>query len=307
MKTLLYPLAFFFNVSLSLAQTNGTLISTSKVQFPPYEKIEGIDFYYSKNAYDKAVSNSKFIVEKVYYLSDGLKVTAFIARTGNINNKKFPVVIFNRGSYIRNDIAFVHAPLFEKFVDSGFIVLAPALRQSEGGEGKDEMGGKDINDIINILPLLSSMPYIDTSAIFMYGESRGGMMTLEAIRENFPLRAAATIGAFTDLGLFIKDNPQMERVSEQIWPDYKENKDRIFERRSAVQWAEEINTPLLIMHGGNDPQVKAGHSLHLAEKLQALGKSYQLMIFEGGNHILSKELTEERDRQIISWFKRYLQ
>ncbi len=59
------------------------------------------------------------------------------------------------------------------------------------------------------------------------------------------------------------------------------------------------------MNGGNDPQVKAEHSLYLAEKLQALGKSYQLIIFEGGNHILSGGLTEERDRQIINWFKKH--
>jgi hypothetical protein len=61
----------------------------------------------------------------------------------------------------------------------------------------------------------------------MYGESRGEMMTFLAMREDFPLKAAATVGAFTDLGFFIKDNPGMESVSEKIWADYKENKEKI--------------------------------------------------------------------------------
>ncbi|MBA2562650.1 MAG: prolyl oligopeptidase family serine peptidase [Chitinophagaceae bacterium] len=139
----------------------------------------------------------------------------------------------------------------------------------------------------------------------MYGESRGEMMTFLAMREDFPLKAAATVGAFTDLGFFIKDNPGMESVSEKIWADYKENKEKIFERRSAVNWAEKLNTPLLIMNGNNDPQVKPLHSLYLAERMQVAGKKYQLIIFDGGNHILSGMHTEERDRQIIKWFKKH--
>lgn len=67
------------------------------------------------------------------------------------------MIIFNRGSFVRNDIAYVHAPLFQKLVLEGFMVIAPALRQSEGGEGKDELGGNDIHDIMNIKPLLEKL------------------------------------------------------------------------------------------------------------------------------------------------------
>jgi dipeptidyl aminopeptidase/acylaminoacyl peptidase len=95
-------------------------------------------------------------------------------------------------------------------------------------------------------------------------------------------------------------------VSLQIWPDYKENKVNIFKRRSAVEWVDKLNTPLLIMDGGSDPQVKPEHGMYLAEKMQALGKKYQLVILEGGNHILSGRSMDERDRQIIAWFKKYL-
>jgi dipeptidyl aminopeptidase/acylaminoacyl peptidase len=305
MKILITLFVCFTNIGSCIAQSNGHIISTSKVQFPSYESVKGIDFYYSKPVYEKAILNPKLKIEKIYYISEGLKVAAYLARPQEINNQKLPIIIFNRGSVIRNDIAYVHAPLFEKFVDSVFLVLAPALRQSEGSEGQDEVGGKDVNDIMNTVPLLSSLPYADTSRIYMYGESRGGMMTLQAIRENFPLKAAAIVGAFTDLALFIKDTPGMESVSKQIWSDYQENKEKILKRRSAIHWAEKINTPLLIMNGNKDPQVKPQHSFYLAEKLQTLGKKYQLIIYEGGNHILSGMLTEERDRQIISWFKRH--
>jgi dipeptidyl aminopeptidase/acylaminoacyl peptidase len=295
-----------FLLNVCIAQTNGKIVATGPVSYPAYDQVQGIDFYYTKAQYDQAIGDTAIKTEKVTYISDGLKVIAYLARPKVTTSKKLPVIVFNRGSYIRNDIAYVHAALFEKLVDSGFVVIAPALRQSEGGEGKDEMGGNDLDDIMNLAPLLNSLSYADTSNMFMYGESRGGMMTLQAVRDRFPLRAAATVGAFTDLGMFEKDNPGMESVSLQIWPDYKENQVNIFKRRSAVDWADKLNTPLLIMDGGSDPQVKPEHGMYLAEKMQALGKKYQLVILEGGNHILSGRSMDERDRQIIAWFKKYL-
>ena len=44
------------------------------------------------------------------------------------------------------------------------------------------------------LSIIKSLEHAHTENIFMYGESRGGMMTYQAIRERFPLRAAAVFG-----------------------------------------------------------------------------------------------------------------
>ena len=40
----------------------------------------------------------------------------------------------------------------------------------------------------------------------MYGESRGGMMTYFALREDWPIRAAAVWGAITDIADYLKAN-----------------------------------------------------------------------------------------------------
>ncbi len=52
-------------------------------------------------------------------------------------------------------------------VNKGFIVIAPALRESEGGEGKDEVGGNDVHDIMNILPLLNNLGSMQIHQIFL--------------------------------------------------------------------------------------------------------------------------------------------
>jgi len=126
------------------------------------------------------------------------------------------------------------------------------------------------------------------------------------LKQGFCIKAAATVGAITDMELFTKETPGIDEVSKQFIPGFENNKEQLLKERSVVNWAEKINVPLLIMNGGADPQVKSYHSLNLATKLQQYGKAYQLIILEGGNHILSGKHTNERDRQVIEWFRKYL-
>lgn len=76
--------------------------------------------------------------------------------------------------------------------------------------------------------------------------------------------------------------------------------------RSAIYWSEQLDAPLLIMHGGNDRSVSASQSLALAQKLQKLGKmTYELIIYAQDNHYLSRN-QDDRDRRAVIWFKRHM-
>ena len=146
--------------------------------------------------YETAVSDSKFELEKLKYMSGGLKVVAYVYRPKQAGGRKFPAVIFNRGSGPRGDIAPELVVFFHGLAREGFVIIAPMLRQSDGSEGRDEMGGADVDDLMNVAPLARSLAYVDTNNLFMYGESRGGMMTYQAVRKGFPVNAAATFGGF---------------------------------------------------------------------------------------------------------------
>lgn len=299
--------AWIFSLSIkSHGQSNGDIVARTQVAFPPYADVKDISWYYEKSTYEYAVRDKSIAYEKLTYNSDGLKVVAFLTSPMQKGNEKLPVIIFNRGSFIRDDIAYVHAPLFQKLTKEGFIVVAPALRQSEGGEGKDELGGKDLDDIINILPLLEKLPGVDLENLFMLGESRGGMMTYMALKKGFKVRAAATIGAITDLKAYIADRPWDENNLKNLWNDYEQQKKVIIENRSVMAWHDSIHTPVLILHGAKDPQVKPQHALQLAQAFSNAGKYYELHIFSEGNHILSGPVTEARDAMVIEWFRRFM-
>ncbi len=304
---LLTALIFSMFIINSFVQGNGDIIARAPVLFPPYTSVKDISWYYDEGTYNDAINDKSVTYERITYSSDGLKVIAFMAAPTGERDKNLPVIIFNRGSFVRNDIAFVHAPLFQKFVHNGFIVVAPALRQSEGGEGKDQLGGEDINDILNLWPLLEKLSRVDLNNVFMLGESRGGIMTYLSLKNKVKVRAAATIGAITDLEAYIADRPWDENNLKNLWNNYDSQKKEILEHRSVMAWYDSIRTPMLILHGGKDPQVKPQHALQLAQAFSAKGQPYELHIFSDGNHILSGAETDTRDAMVIGWFRKFVQ
>jgi dipeptidyl aminopeptidase/acylaminoacyl peptidase len=285
---------------------DGKIVAVKNYPLPSFEQVKELARQWSKQDYERAVGDPSFEFQKLTYLSDGLKVIAYLYKPKQTDGKKLPAIIFNRGSYVRGDIAAELAPFFHRLALQGFDIIAPLYRGSDGGEGRDEMGGADLRDLMNTLPVAKSLDFIDASNLFMYGVSRGGMMTFQAIRDGFPVNAAAVIGAFTDLDELISSDPrQYLPLCEQIWPGFAAKREEIVKRRSALQWVERLNAPLLVMHGGQDRDVNPSHSLNLAQRLQRLGKTYELVIYAGDNHGLRRNQVE-RDRRAADWFKKHL-
>ena len=297
-------------VASALATENGTIVERTTYRFPSYEEAvqnTDVEIYADKVAYEQAVADTQFEFQKLKYMSDDLKVVAYLYKPKQVGNRRFPAIIFNRGSAVRGDIAPELLVFFHRLAAEGFVILAPMLRQSDGGEGRDEVGGADVDDLMNIISVAKSLGFVDMNNLFMYGESRGGMMTYQAIKRGCPIQAAAVFGAFTDLQVLINDNPKQYSLTmlKQIWQDYEEHKTEIYKARSAIYWAEKLTVPLLIMHGGADKGVNPSHSLTLAQQLQKLDRVYELVIYAGDGHILSANQVD-RDRRAVNWFKSYI-
>lgn len=291
-------------------QETDQIVEREPYVFPTYEKAletTNLRKIATKEEYERAIGDRSFEFQRVKYWSDGLKVVAYLYKPVFAGNRKLPAIIFNRGSLVRGDIATEVIAFFHRLALEGFVILAPMYRQSAGGEGRDEMGGADLNDLMNVGLLAKSLEFVDTNNLFLYGESRGGMMTYMAIRKNFPANAAAVFGAFTDLDALIKEHPRVYRpqLLNQLWPDFDSRRNDIAQSRSSIFWPESLNVPLLIMHGGADESVNPSQSLAMAQKLQGLGKSYELIIYAGDDHVLSNSF-RDRDLRAVAWFKRHL-
>lgn len=125
-------------------------------------------------------------------------------------------------------------------------------------------------------------------------------MVYQAVRDGFPAKAAAVVGAYTDQAAMLDAQPQMKPVVEKLWA--KEIWAKALERRSALSWPDRLRVPILIQHGGVDQSVNALQAIHLAERLQQLDREYQLIVYAGDNHVLTRH-REDRDAAVVRWFR----
>lgn len=281
---------------------DGDLLGSVPVVYAPWDSLSRPERIVSREDYEHARASAAFTTRRVLYASAGHAVSALVSEPTARGAKSLPVVVFCRGGWKVGDVAWQYAALFDHFATRGFIVVAPLLRGSDGTEGRDEMGGAEVADVMNVLPLLAKLPGADPARVSLCGESRGGMMVFRALREGFPARAAATWGAFTDLDSLIAGDPALYTgLVRQVWPEWAADSARIVESRSAVRWAEDLRAPLLLMAGGADRGVAPSHATRLAARLEALGRPYRVLVFGGEGHTL-RGATRARDEAAIAWF-----
>ncbi len=254
-----------------------------------------------------AVQRARFW--KFTYESDGLKICGYMAAPRQ--KGPLPCVIENRGgnrdfgAWTDTNVVRCLAPL----ASAGYFVIASNYRGSPGSEGQEEFGGADLNDVLNLLPLIDSLKdEIDPARIGMEGWSRGGMMTYLALTRTKRIAAAVIGSGQVDLEAGIKLRPEMETyVIGELVPGYATNKTKELRARSAIHWPEKLakDTPILLLAGTGDWRVNPMDSLHMSEKLYQQHHPFRLVMFEGGNHGLS-EYGDERDRMVLDWFNTYV-
>lgn len=252
---------------------------------------------------------NKTVVEKITYLSDGLKVKGYIAYPKD-NSKKYPCIIWCRGG-IGNAGAidkFSASGIFGQIASWGYCVLASQYRGNDGGEGHDDFGGDDLNDVINLIPLAEEIPQANKDVWGIEGWSRGGMMTYLTLTKTYIFKAAIIIGGIANLRCNSDESKFMRKLYEQTMGKYgaQEFKSKC-EFRSIINFPEKLSktTPMLIIHGNSDERVLPHDSIDLSYKLLELKIPFRLVMLEGGDHFM-KSHRQEVDVMRRNWLKRYL-
>lgn len=247
------------------------------------------------------------VVRSIDYASDGLRVKGYLARPRAEGT--YPALIFNRGGN-REFGALTDAGAARRlglYASWGYVVVASQYRGNGGGEGREEFGGADVNDVLNLFPLLDGMSEVDRERVGMIGWSRGGMMTYLALARTDRIRAAAVGAGLADLEASLRLRPELEPVARDLIPRFDTEREGQLAARSAVRWAGRLPaaTPILLLHGTADWRVDPRQALAMASALLEAKRPYRLTLFEGGDHALG-EFRDDVDRAIREWMDRYV-
>ena len=170
-----------------------------------------------------------------------------------------------------------------------------------------EFGGKDVNDITNLIESLHFITSADTSKVGLFGISRGGMMNYLTLKRKInKIKAVVSIGAITDMNTTIKYHPRIDGVCEELIPNYLDNKAVARNKRSVTNWVDKLpKTPMLILHGMKDQHVDYSQIPPFLDSLEKYHVPFKSMSFENDNHGIKKH-REFISLEILKWFERYL-
>ncbi|HCU58323.1 MAG TPA: S9 family peptidase [Anaerolineaceae bacterium] len=238
-----------------------------------------------------------------YTSFDGTRVSARLympAETLGFSGKR-PVLDYVHGGpqgQERPDYSWFSMPLIQFLTLQGFAVFVPNVRGSTGygltytKQVDHDWGGADRLDHVHAMKeVLSRDERLDVSRAGVVGRSYGGYMTLTLAGRHPDLWAAAVdmFGPY-DLLTFLERIPPTWKPYFDVAlgnPDIPEDREFLVER-SPKTHIDQIDFPMLVIQGRNDPRVVAEESEDLVKHLQENGKDLELLLFENEGHGVEK-------------------
>ena len=226
----------------------------------------------------------EFVIYRIRYESGGYEVIGYVSAPIDFLEREYPILIYNRGG--NRTFGALTPDRIVMFPLRGYIVLASQYRGVAGGTGMEQFGGDDINDVLKLIDISESFGFAQQGGVYMFGGSRGGMMTYIASRMDERIRAAAVwAGISNSFEGFHEREFAMRRVFIELVGGTPDELPEEFKRRSAVMWADEIMVPLLIGHGGDaDWRVPPHHAVNMADALERYGRPHRLVIYPDADH-----------------------
>jgi len=238
-----------------------------------------------------------------YTTFDGLRVSSRLYMPSpelGFSGKR-PVVYYVHGGpqgQERPDFSWFSMPLIQFLTLQGFAVFVPNVRGSTGyglsytKYVDHDWGGDDRLDHVHAMrEILSKDARLDITRSGVVGRSYGGYMTLTLAGGHPDLWAAAVdmFGPY-DLLTFLERIPPTWKPYFYVAlgnPEIPEEQ-AFLKDRSPKTRIDNIEFPMLVIQGRNDPRVVAEESEDLVKHLQDIGKDVRLLLFENEGHGVEK-------------------
>ena len=203
----------------------------------------------------------------------------------------------------------------QMLAEKGIAVFYPNYRGSTGRGvafsklGQGDAGGKEFDDLVDAVDHFVKAGLADTKKVGVTGGSYGGYATAWCSTKLSERFAAGVM--FVGIGDKLSktgttDIPNEEYLVHSLKRPW--DAPQFFLERSPVTWADQSRTPLLIMHGKDDPRVDPGQSRSMYRHLKLRGKApVRLVLYPGEGHGNRRSCSRlDYALRMVQWFDHYL-
>ncbi len=199
---------------------------------------------------------------------------------------------------------------------NGYVVLAVNPRGSAtyGNEFMraviGDWGGEDYLDIMQSVEHLCSKTYIDEGALGITGYSYGGYMASWIIGHEKRFKAAVIGAPVTNLRSFYGTSDIGVRFSEIQLQSRPEENTGIFNRLSPLNYAQNVEAAVLLLHGEEDYRCPIEQSEQYFVALKRNGKIVEFVRFPDSSHSMLRlghpKFKSEYLQRTVNWFGEHL-
>jgi len=209
-----------------------------------------------------------------------------------------------------------HRPFFSSFYaflanELGIAVIAPNVRGSYG-YGKTYLkldnGFKredSVKDIGKLVEWIESQPEYDRTKIAVYGGSYGGYMVLASmVHYNNKLKCGIDVVGISNFVTFLENTKAYRRDLRRVeYGDERDPEMRAFlESISPTNHTHQINRPLFVIQGANDPRVPESESTQMVKAIRENGGSVWYMLANDEGHGFKKKANLDTMIESIAMF-----
>jgi dipeptidyl aminopeptidase/acylaminoacyl peptidase len=247
-------------------------------------------------AEDQGIDLAAFTLPQLvrYPSFDGREIPAFLyTPPGHAAGTPIPfVLIFHGGPEGQSRPQFSRTAQY--LLSRGFGVMLPNVRGSMGyGRAfhlldNAEKRWDSVRDGVAAAQWLVDQGHSERGRIASFGGSYGGFMAVATVIEGGDLFGAAIdMVGIVNFRTFLEQTKSYRRALREVEYGSLSDPDML-EEISPIHRASEIDVPVMIAHGLNDPRVPVGEAMQLAVELQKRDLDPELLFFPDEGHGLAK-------------------
>ncbi|WP_017303585.1 alpha/beta hydrolase family protein [Spirulina subsalsa] len=231
-----------------------------------------------------------------YTARDGLEIPAYLTLPRNTPPQNLPLVVFPHGGPWSRD-SWGYNPYVQFLANRGYAVFQPNFRGSTGygkaflNAGNQEWGtGAMQHDITDGVEYLIEQGIADPERIAIFGLSYGGFAALAGLAFTPNLyQAGISYVGISNIVTFLENIPPYWKPFQKFLtlrvgdPNDPQDRQRL-QQQSPLFAVEQIQSPLLVIQGANDPRVRATESHQIVAALRDLGREVEYLLAPDEGH-----------------------
>lgn len=237
---------------------------------------------------------------------DGTRLEGILTLPGNYQaGKKYPFLVLPHGGPESNDT--LNFDFFSRLIAGfGYVVLQPQYRGSTGYGSEflqaiyQHFGDRAYSDVDSATDFAIAQGWADPNRLAIFGWSAGGFMTSWTVTQTHRYKAAIEGAGITDWLSFI---PTSDIAQVDYDMRLQEKDPTPLLQFSAVMHADQVTTPLLILHGEADLRVPTFQGREFFVLLAERGKTVRMVTYPGSPHF--PRLAEQR-RDVFTEIQKWL-